>query len=796
MAQLANKYGTFSDDGTEYIITDPNTPMPWVNVIANELYGMVLSQAGSGYSWREHAGLNRITRWDQDLIRDEWGKYVYLRDADSGDYWSPTWQPCGDQVESYRVRHGMGYSVFEARRGDITSELTCFVPLNEACEVWLLRVHNQGNQDKHLQVFTYLEWLLGAAPDWHREFHRTFIDTHYDAEHGALLAGKVLWELPVASKAHWNRDWPYTAFHSASRMPDGYDGDKRDFLGRHGSPRRPQAVIEGKSRNHAGRWGDAIASLRIDLTLAAGKTQELAFTLGAGSSQAEALALAARYRDLPTAHQALTEVRHYWQGITAALKVDSPDSALDLMANGWLQYQAISARIKGRTAYYQTGGAYGFRDQLQDSLLWLLLGQPEKTLDQIRLHAAHQYQDGVVLHWWHPLADTGLRSEYSDDLLWLPFVLTQYLHETNDTTCLDEVVRFYDTGEATLREHCMRSFEMALTRRSERGLPYILKGDWNDGLNAVGADGRGESVWMAHFLRHVLCLWADLPSTDASTAERFRREADALREAANTHAWDGDWYWRASTDAGELVGSQQSPEGKIFLNAQTWAILAETADGDRAARAMASARKHLYQEYGPLLLAPAYTMPDPTIGYLSRYAPGIRENGGVYVHAACWAVLAERKQNGVEAAYDVWRRFCPSVRSGIDPDAYSAEPYVMPGNVSGPLAPVPGQAGWTWYTGSGQWFLRVLVEGVLGIQARLAGLHISPELPTAWDHLRVQRQFRGATYDITFRRDTTISAPRVSMDGAAVSTDTLPIAAAGTTATVEVLVPSVSPRRD
>jgi cellobiose phosphorylase len=789
MAQLANKYGHFSDDGKEYIITDPNTPMPWVNVLANEMYGMVLSQAGSGYSWREHASLNRITRWDQDLIRDEWGKYVYLRDADSGEYWSPTWQPCGDKVDRYQVRHGMGYTVFESQWGEITCELTCFVPLEDSCEIWLLRVQNKGSKPRNLQVFTYLEWLLGAAPDWHREFHRTFIDTQYDAEHGALLAGKVLWELPVAAKAHWNRDWPYTAFHSASEKPAGHDGDKRDFIGRHGSVHRPQAVIEGRSKNNASRWGDQIASLQIAVTVGAGDSHEIAFNLGAGASKEEALELIAKYRELAAVHLALDEVKQYWQGITTELKIDSPDAELNMMANGWLQYQAISARIKGRTAYYQTGGAYGFRDQLQDSLLWLVLGQPERTLRQIKFHAEHQYQDGVVLHWWHPLADTGMRSDYSDDLLWLPFVLIRYLHETDDIACLDEVVRFYDKGEATLRDHCQRSFEVALSRLSERGLPFILKGDWNDGLNAVGADGRGESVWMAHFLHHLLGLWADVPTIDPTIVERFRHEADALREAVNKHAWDGEWYWRATMDDGPLVGSKESPEGKIFLNAQTWSVLGNTADADRAQKAMDSARKHLYQEYGPLLLAPAYSIPDENIGYLSRYAPGIRENGGVYVHAACWAVLAERQQNGVDAAYDLWRRFCPIVRSNLDPDAYSGEPYVMPGNVSGPLAPVPGQAGWTWYTGSGQWFLRVLMEGVLGIQAWQDGLRIKPELPTDWDHLRVERKFRNATYEITFKRDASISEPRIVMDGAEVRSESLPIAAAGTTAKVEISVP-------
>ena len=449
MPQLQNKYGYFSDDGKEYVVTRADTPMPWINVISNGDYGFTVSQAGSGYSWRTHASLNRITRWEQDLIRDEWGKYLYLRDADSGEFWSPTWQPCGTALEDYRVRHGMGYTVIEGRHAGIASAITYFAPLDAPCEIWLLRLTNHGQTPRRLQVFSYLEWLLGAAPDWHREFHRTFIDTEYDADHGALLATKVLWELPVASKAHWNRSWDYVAFHSSSSAPTGFDGDKRDFLGRHGHLSRPTAVVSGQSRAHVGRWGDAIASLQVTLTLEPGETQEIAFTLGAADTKAEALAICKRFQALSEVHAALDGARAYWHDLTGQLLVETPDPALNVLANGWLQYQAVSGRLFGRTAYYQTGGAYGFRDQLQDSLTWLLLGSPEKTLEQIQLHARHQYQDGVVLHWWHPLAETGLRSEYSDDLLWLPFVTLHYLRETGDFACLDQEMPF--TTAARLR---------------------------------------------------------------------------------------------------------------------------------------------------------------------------------------------------------------------------------------------------------------------------------------------------------------------------------------------------------
>ncbi|MBI1256342.1 MAG: glycosyl transferase family 36 [Chloroflexi bacterium] len=787
MAQLQNEYGYFTDDGKEYVITRADTPMPWINVISNGDYGFTISQAGSGYSWRTHASLNRITRWEQDLIRDEWGKYLYLRDADTGEFCSPTFQPCGAGLENYQVRHGMGYTVVSSNQSAIASEMTCFAPLDAPCEIWLLRLTNHNDKPRRLQVFSYFEWLLGAAPDWHREFHRTFIETEYVADQGTLLARKVLWELPVESKTHWNRSWDYVAFHTASQTPAGFDGDKRDFLGRHGHLTSPQALVSGQSSGRVGRWSDAIGSLQVALTLQSGETQEIAFTLGAAENRAEALAISARFQVLPTVHAALDAAKDYWQDLVGRLIVVTPDPALNVLANGWLAYQTISGRLFGRTAYYQMGGAYGFRDQLQDSLVWLQVGHPEKTLEQIQLHARHQYQEGIVLHWWHPLAETGLRSDYSDDLLWLPFVTLHYLRETGDFACLDRDIPFYDSGSASLRDHCLRAFEVVLGRRSDRGLPLILKGDWNDGLNAVGAEGRGESVWMAHFLHYLLCAWAELPHSDPRLTDRFRREADSLREAVNREAWDGAWYWRATTDAGALIGSHKSLEGQIFLNAQTWAVLGATADGERGRVALASARKYLYADFGPLLLFPAYSHPDPSIGYLTRYAPGARENGGVYCHAACWAVLAERKVNGVEAAYQLWRSFCPPVRAA-NPDQYTAEPYVMPGNVAGPQAIIPGQAGWTWYTGSGGWYLRVLLEGVLGIEARLDGLYVNAALPDDWGYFRLRRIYRGAVYDITVRRAEANEAPSRQVNGEDWQGDCLPIGEVGSVQDVEFIL--------
>jgi cellobiose phosphorylase len=785
VATFQTKYGHFGEDGSEYIISRPDTPMPWINVLTNGDYGLVVSQAGSGYSWRTHASMNRITRWEQDLIRDHWGKYLYIRDEETGEFWSPTFQPAGDRLEDYQVVHGMGYSKISARFGELKSEVTYFVPQHSPCEIWLLRLENTGMAVRSLQLFSYFEWLLGSAPDWHREFHRIFIETRFEEEPGMLLAKKVLWDIPDKKDSHWNRDWPYVAFHSVSLPVSGFDSDKRDFLDLHGSLHAPRAVVEASARGHQGRWGDPIGSLQARLSIEPGQTAEVVFCLGAADDEAQARSLASRYRECANAHRDLYEVQAMWKEMLDPVEVETPEPAANLMANVWLPYQAIAGRLWGRTAYYQTGGAYGFRDQLQDSLIWLLLGQPERTLDQIRLHAAHQFQEGIVLHWWHPLAETGLLSKYSDDLLWLPFAVLYYIKETNNLEALDEEIPFYDEGAASLREHCLLAFHKALERRSPRGLPLILEGDWNDGLNAVGGAGRGESIWMAHFLYYLLQEWARLPVLDEDTRDRFRRESAALQQAVDTHGWDGKWYLRATTDTGGLLGSDQNEEGKLFLNAQTWAVLSGIASKERGDQAMQSARDHLYTGYGALLFAPAYATPNPEIGYLSRYAPGVRENGGVYVHASCWAVLAERKMAGAQAAYDLWRRFCPPLR-GQDPDKYMAEPYVMPGNVEGPLSQNPSRGGWTWYTGSAAWYLRAFIDGVLGVSAELDGLRVTGDLPDGWDGYRLKRVFRGATYHIHVRRVKEGERPDIRVDNEPWDGELLPVFPPGSEHQVEI----------
>lgn len=796
MKNFKTKYGRFSETGNEYIITTPRTPRPWINVMSNGDYGLTVSQTGSGYSWRTHAQLNRITRWDQDLIRDEWGKYIYLRD-EKGNLWSAGWKPVCDEPDAYECRHGIGYSVITSRTHGIETELTIFVPADAPMEVWQLTIRNTTRRARQLSLSTYLEWGLGQAPDWHREFHKSFIETSYDADAHAVIATKRLWEVPT-ERGHWNTNWPFVAFHASNVRPASFDTDKESFLGNYGSPAHPAAAASNRPLGKkSGNWLDPVASLRHNVRLAPGKETTLVYVLGCADTADEARTLARKFRTTADVRAALEAVGRMWNGLLSTVDVQTPDDSMNLMENTWLKYQAISGRIWGRTAYYQTGGAYGFRDQLQDSQLWLSI-DPSRTRDQLRLHARHQFADGSVYHWWHPMSEIGMRNQISDNLLWLPFVMTGYLHETADTGMLDLTEPFLDDPTPrTMYDHCALAIERSLTRFSDRGLPLIGGGDWNDGLSAVGLDDKGESIWLGHFLHRILLDFSGVATArgDHDRAGRFRARAAELRERLNTLGWDGDYYYGATKDSGERLGSRTNTEGRVWLNPQTWAIIGEVADDERAAQVFDVVERELEKEIGPLLLTPAYATPDTYVGYLTRYSPGMRENGGVYTHGATWAVIAAALLGRGDAAHRIYAKLNPVNRSR-KPDVYCAEPYVTPGNIEGPESPFFGRGGWTWYSGSAAWLYKVGLEWVLGVRATAHGLAVDPCIPPSWDRYTVRRLFRGAQYVITVENPQHVACgvAKVYVDGVEACTTmgprakVLPLPAPGSAPEVRIIL--------
>jgi len=590
-------------------------------------------------------------------------------------------------------------------------------------------------------------------------------------------------------------EWPHVAFHAASPTPVAHECDKEAFLGTCGTIADPAALHRPRLGGATGRWLDAIGSLQLSVSLAPGATREVVFTLGLADDRAGALRLARRYRRAGAVEAAWRRTRRFWDDLLAPLEVATPDAAFDLLTNTWLKYQTISSRLWGRTGYFQPGGAYGYRDQLQDSQVFLPL-EPRRTRAQIRLHAAHQFGDGTTWHWWHPLTGEGAKKPYNDDLLWLPFVTLNYLRETADFALLDERVPFLapdgrpSRERGTVYEHCRRAVDTFWTRLSPRGVPLMGAGDWNDGLSAIGRRLKSESVWLAHFLVGILEDWAELedrlPRPDRATQAKYRREAARMRAAVNRHFWDGDWYVRATKDSGEVIGSRRCRDGRIFLNAQTWAILSDVVPPRRLPRLLRAMERHLYRDYGPLLLAPAYREPDAEIGYLTRYSPGSRENGGLYTHAGLWAIQAECKLGRGRQAWRLYRSFCPVLR-GRQPDFYKVEPYVMPGNVDGPESPNFGRGGWTWYTGSAAWTFRVATEWLLGVRPTYDGLRVRPCLPPEWKGFDMKRTFRGCVYRIRVRRGP--GRPGLRVDGRPQTGELVPDFRDGREHAVEVRLP-------
>ncbi len=784
-------YGHFSEDGREYVITTPHTPRPWGNIISNGDYGLMVSQTGSGYSWRGNAGQNRITRSFQDLVKDNWGKYFYIRDLKRNVFWSATYKPVMAEYESFSVTHGLGYSTFAQRVQGIESALTLFVTADDPVEVFRLTLTNTGPEARELDVTSYAEWLLGFAPDEHREFHKLFIETSADHARRAVYATKCLWGFADELGRHNNTDWPYTAFMAVSEPLKSFDCDKETFIGMYRNDDKPRAMTEPTLAGRSGRFTDAIAALQVGVTLAPGETKTIVFTLGAAQRDTESVdALIDRYTSPSKADQALEGVKAFWSRYVDCEKVDTPDQALNFMTNYWLKYQAMSCRLWGKSALYQVSAGIGFRDQLQDSQIFLV-SDTELAKKQLLLHAANQFKEGDVYHWWFSIRGGGPRTNCSDDLLWLPFILDAYLKETDDYAILDEVVPYLNGGSGDLYDHCKRAIERSFSRFSPRGIPLMGDHDWNDGLSAVGTLLKGESFWVAEFLYLILGSFAPVARRrgDQAFAARCDVVRDSLKQAMERHGWDGEWYLMATTDAGLLLGAHDNAEGKIFLMPNNWAVISGIADADRAQRAMASVTQYLLKDHGTLLNFPAFTQPRPDIGYVTRYAPGLRENGGVYTHAATWSVWAYAAAGQPEQAYEAYRKICPPNRSA-DIDVYKAEPYVTPGNIDGPLSEYYGRGGWTWYTGSAQWLHRVATHWILGVRPQADGLLIDPAIPSQWSGYTMTRPFRGAVYQINVLNPDRVSAGvrRLTVDGKILNGQVIPAFADGQTHRVEVVL--------
>ncbi len=768
---LFNGLGGFTADGREYVITPPagdKTPAPWVNVLANPNFGTVISESGQAYTWRENAHEYRLTPWHNDPVSDASGEALYLRDEDSGYFWSPTPLPCPGEG-AYISRHGFGYSVFEHNEHGIHSELTVFVALDAAVKVSILKIHNASGRERRLSATGYVEWVLGDL----RSKSTPQVITE-SVPGGALLA-----------RNPYNVEFAgHVAFFDVDDSSRTLTGDRSEFIGRNGTLQNPAALQRAYLSGKVGAALDPCAALQVKFTLAAGQTREMVFTLGAGLDLNDTNVLIQRFRRRSAARNALTLVQQHWVRTLDTVQVETPDPSINVLANGWLLYQTLACRLWGRSGFYQSGGAYGFRDQLQDTMA-LVHAEPHKVREHLLLCANHQFAEGDVQHWWHPPSNRGVRTQCSDDYLWLPFVTCHYIQTTGDMSVLDEQAGFltgrainagedsyYDlpghAGEtATLYQHCVRAILHGL-RFGEQGLPLMGSGDWNDGMNLVGIDGKGESVWLGFFLCDVLTQFAELAlqHNDLVFAKRCQNECYQLHQNLELHGWDGAWYRRAYFDDGTPLGSASNEECQIDSIAQSWSVLSGAGTPQRSLQAMQALSERLVRREAALvqLLDPPFDTSSLDPGYIRGYVPGVRENGGQYTHAAIWAAMAFARLGDSERAWEVMGMINP-VNHGISPQniaIYKVEPYVVAADVYG-VAPHVGRGGWTWYTGSAGWMYRLITESLLGLRREGDSLRFEPCLPPDWASFKLRYRYRETVYHITVKQ--VPEAASVLLDG-------------------------------
>ena len=756
-----NSLGGFTPDGHEYAIyLGPNihTPTPWTNVIANPTFGTLISETGAGFTWQGNSQRNRLTQWSNDPVMDSPSEAIYIRDEETGVYWTPTASPIREET-AYRARHGAGYTVFEHNSHGIEQELTVFVPVDDRggdpIKLQRLILRNGSARHRRLSLTYYVEWTLGED----RESSNMHVVTAWDDEVQAMIA-----------RNRYRPDYAdRLAFAAVSAPTESYTADRTTFLGRNRSMSNPGAMERTQLTPRTGAGFDPCAALRITLELAPGERSEITCMLGEAQSMEQVHALVFAYRDGQALEAAFLQTQAWWDVRLSTIQVHTPELATDLLINRWLLYQNLGCRIWGRSGVYQPGGAFGFRDQLQD-VMALLYACPELVREHILHAASRQFTEGDVQHWWHPPGGVGIRSRISDDLLWLPYVVAQYIRITADVNILHEKIPFLDAPTleddqhesfqspvvspetATLFEHCQRAVTYS-QKFGAHGLPLMGTGDWNDGMNLVGAGGKGESVWLAWFMVDVLSGMAEMSDLLGrfDMSRTYLQDRKTLIERVEGFAWDGEWYLRATFDDGTTLGSSVNTEARIDSLPQSWAWISGAADQERAAKALESAWSHLVceDERLVLLFEPPFDKSEPSPGYIKGYPPGVRENGGQYTHAALWLAMAMARSGDGTRAVKMLRMLNP-IEHARDPESvwrYGVEPYVVAADVYR-LSGWIGHGGWSWYTGSAAWMYRVWVEEILGLKIHGETMRFDPVIPGWWDGFQMSYRHGEALYEI------------------------------------------------
>lgn len=767
--EFPNGFGRFINDGKAYQIevqAGAYLPRPWSNVLANPNFGCVVTELGTGYSWWKNSRECKLTPWSNDAVIDPAGECIYLRDMDTDEVWTATPKPAGDG-RAYTVTHGHGYTQIEQTQGDVRHQLDITVPMEHPLKVMRLQLQNTTDRPKRIAITHYAEWVLGVQ----REAQASFVVTEWDESLSAFIAqnkyqstfrdaraflyiGGVDGDASDAPSTHLDYSWT---------------GDRTAFIGRAGSRVEPDLVYEDRLTNTTGAFSNACGAVQTMVELPANGRVCLTLLLGCADSQAEVAELVGRYGRASAYDEAIEHVHSYWDGMLSQVQVRTPDRAMDVMLNGWLLYQALSCRLWARTAFYQAGGAFGFRDQLQDAIAFLHT-EANITRQQILHNAGHQYEEGDVQHWWHEETQKGIRTRFSDDLLWLPYAVSRYIEHTEDFGILqeeipflhslplkdDESERYEDTvvssESGTILDHCLRAISKSL-HFGEHGIPLMGIGDWNDGMNRVGANGKGESVWLGWFLIDILERFIQLGEEviSSSALDIYQRTARDLRDNLNRHAWDGGWFRRAYTDAGVWLGSREDRECRIDAIAQSWSVISAGSTEDRARRAMRSFDRELVDRELDIarLLTPPFDEMDPSPGYIEGYPPGIRENGGQYTHGVIWSIVAWAMLGRDDKAWELFSMLNPitHTRTSREVLQYGNEPYVMSADVY-TAPPHQGRAGWSWYTGAAGWMYQAGLEYVLGVRRQGDRLYIQPCVPVEWDSFGIDYRFGQTMYSI------------------------------------------------
>ncbi|WP_342759059.1 GH36-type glycosyl hydrolase domain-containing protein [Kineothrix sedimenti] len=754
--EFFNGFGGFAGEGREYeILLEGNNkpPVPWINVVSNNTFGFQISESGAGFTWSINSRENKITPWSNDPVSDKASEAIYILDEMTGEVMTPMSLGRSDRG-IYRVRHGFGYSRFLHEEALIGQELTVFTPLDESLKIWNLKLTNRSDKVKYLSLTYYVEWVMGTG----REHTNPYILTSYDNEHECLYAKNIY-------TMNFQNIYSYLF---ASETVVGYTGDRQEFLGQRSSIRSPRGA-EVKLSCNTGVCYDSCGAIQVSVVMQPGECKEVLFGLGQNRSLNEIYKIRDKYREGGAVQKEFDRVKAYWDGLLGTVQVKTKDRAVDILVNGWLLYQTVSCRIQARAGFYQCGGAYGYRDQLQDSLS-LLFADPGILRRQILIACSRQFEEGDVQHWWHPPMGIGVRTRITDDLLWLPYCTAAYVRSTGDTAILKEPVSYIkgpvlredqqdvmfvpETSERleSVYEHCKKAIDR--TCFGEHGLPLMGGGDWNDGMNEVGMMGKGESVWLAWFLYTVLNDFIPLcyQEGDGAYGVELEEKRGALLQSIEENAWDGEWYLRAFYDDGSKLGSKENDECRIDSISQSWSVISKGARKERAETAMQSAWRYLVREEDALslLLTPPFNKTSKNPGYIKNYIPGIRENGGQYTHAAVWLAIATSMLHDYNMAATLFTILNPIyiTQSRKDVLKYEKEPYVMTADIS-LSPPYTGRGGWSWYTGSAGWMYQGLLSWFLGIRKEGNELVIDPATPASFGDFSIEYKYGGSFYEIS-----------------------------------------------